>query len=370
MPKREREAQYRRYLDSELEAAATYGALADAEKDPGRAAIFRRLAEWEMRHAAYWAEKLGIDPAGLKPVAGRGFRLQLLKRAARVLGTSRLVPMLLRGEARDLAAYAADPEARDLAKEERRHSRTLRRLAGTEDPLAVVRAESRHQASGNGSLRAAVLGVNDGLVSNFSLVMGVAGGTGSPKFVLLAGVAGLLAGAFSMAAGEYISMRSQRDIYERQIQLEQAEIERWPEEEVEELVLLYQAKGLSQEEAERIARQVMADPVVALDTMAREELGLDPSGLGSPWGAASSSFAAFVAGAIVPISPYLFGAGRLAFSLSGVLSAAALLGVGGFLAWMAGRSAAWGALRMLIAGGAAAAVTYSVGRLIGGAIAG
>ena len=189
-----------------------------------------------------------------------------------------------------------------------------------------------------------MLGVNDGLVSNFSLVMGVAGGTSDQDIVLLAGVAGLLAGAFSMAAGEYVSMRSQRDVYEHQISLERAEIEMWPDEEEEELALIYQAKGLSQEEARLIAKRVMSDQEIALDTMAREELGLNPSELGSPWGASLSSFSAFVTGALVPILPYIFGAGTLAIPLSAILSAGALLTVGGVLAWMTDRSAVWGAL--------------------------
>ena len=222
-----------------------------------------------------------------------------------------------------------------------------------------------HYSGTSGSLRAAVLGVNDGLVSNFSLVMGVAGGTSNPDIVLLAGVAGLLAGAFSMAAGEYVSMRSQRDVYEHQINLERTEIEMWPEEEEEELFLIYQAKGLSKKEAEIIAKRLIADPEIALDTMAREELGLNPSELGSPWGASFSSFAAFVTGALIPIIPYVVGATDLAIPLSAVLSAGALLTVGGALAWMTNRSAIWGALRMALAGGAAATVTFGVGSLIG-----
>jgi len=222
-----------------------------------------------------------------------------------------------------------------------------------------------HYSGTSGSLRAAVLGVNDGLVSNFSLVMGVAGGTSNPDIVLLAGVAGLLAGAFSMAAGEYVSMRSQRDVYEHQINLKRTEIEMWPEEEEEELFLIYQAKGLSKKEAEIIAKRLIADPEIALDTMAREELGLNPSELGSPWGASFSSFAAFVTGALIPIIPYVVGATDLAIPLSAVLSAGALLTVGGALAWMTNRSAIWGALRMALAGGAAATVTFGVGSLIG-----
>jgi VIT1/CCC1 family predicted Fe2+/Mn2+ transporter len=212
--------------------------------------------------------------------------------------------------------------------------------------------------------------VNDGLVSNFSLVMGVAGGTMNPQFVLMAGVAGLLAGAFSMAAGEYVSMRAQRDVYEHQIGIERAEIEEVPEEEEEELALIYRAKGLSREEAGYLAKRIISNPDVALDTLAREELGLDPSQLGSPWGAAFSSFTAFAAGALVPVLPYMVGAGTMAFTLSIGLSAGALALVGGALSFLTGRSPLRGSARMLLAGGLAAGVTYTVGRLIGITVAG
>ena len=364
-----RKARYRQYLKAELEAAATYRAMAEVERDPNRAKVFERLVQAEMRHAARWADKLGVDASHLEP-AKFGLGLRLVQLAARTVGTGRLVPWLLRGEAKDMATYASDPEARDFAQEERRHARVLREMANGQGALEAIRAEARHSASEGGRLRAAVLGVNDGLVSNFSLVMGVAGGTSDTGFVLLAGVAGLMAGAFSMAAGEYISMRSQRDVYEHRISMEQAELEEWPEEEEEELVLIYQAKGFSLEESERIAKQIMARPQVALETMAREELGLDPSQLGAPWGAAITSFGAFVAGAIVPILPYIFDAGDLAFILSGGLSAGALLLVGGWIAAMTSRSAAWGALRMLLVGGSAAAVTFGLGHLIGVSISG
>jgi len=173
-----------------------------------------------------------------------------------------------------------------------------------------------------------------------------------------------------MAAGEYVSMRSQKDVYEHQISMEQAELEEWPEEEKEELVLIYQAKGFSEEDARRVAEQIMSNPDIALETMAREELGLDPDELGSPWGAAISSFGAFVAGAIVPILPYILKAGDFAFILSAVLSAIALVTVGGALAGLSSKNPAWGSLRMLLAGGAAASVTFGIGHLIGVSVAG
>ena len=357
-----KEALYKRYLATELEAAAMYRAMAQVGNNPDRAAVFERLVEAELRHAARWAGKLGMEP-DVEP-ATPGLKLRLFQNAARLFGTSRIVPWMVRGEVKELEAYAADPEAQDLVGEERRHARMLRELTSSGLP-GVPGSDGFTRFAHGGGLRAAVLGANDGLVSNFSLVMGVAGGTGNADLVLLAGVAGLLAGAFSMAAGEYVSMRSQRDLYEYSIRMEQAELEEWPEEEEEELVLIYQTKGISREDSERIAKQIMAQPQVALETMAREELGLDPRQLGSPRGAAVSSFIAFLGGAVIPILPYIFDAGKLAFTLSAALSASALLIVGGVLAGLSGRSPAWGGLRMLLAGGSAAAVTFGVGHLVG-----
>ena len=364
MKDRQREATYRAYLKGELKAAAVYIAMADVDKDTERAEVFRRLAQAEMRHASRWAEKLGMEPSTLAPSHG-GIGFLLLRWAARRFGTIRMIPFLLRGESRDINAYASDPEAGDFAKEERTHGRTLRGLTGNGDSTDAVRSERGHYGSTSGNLRAAVLGVNDGLVSNFSLVMGVAGGTSDPGIVLLAGVAGLLAGAFSMAAGEYVSMRSQRDVFEHQISLERSEMEMWPEEEEEELALIYQSKGLSKEEAALVAKRMMADSEIALDTMVREELGLNPSELGSPWGASLSSFLSFIAGALVPILPYIFGANSMTIPLSAALSAGALITVGGALAWISNVNPVWGALRMLVVGCAAAAVTFGIGSLIG-----
>ena len=369
MPDQQAQERYRRYLQGELQGAAIYQALAEVERDPERAEVFGNLAQAEMRHARNWARKMGLDADGLKP-ANRRPAVLLLKLVARLFGTQRVMPMLLRGESEDIRTYAADPEALDIAKEERGHGRELRTLAGIREPREVVRAEGGHTASGGGSLRAAVLGVNDGLASNFALVMGVAGGTNDPDLVLLVGVAGLLAGGRSMAAGEYVSMRSQRDVFEHQIELERIELEQWPEEEQAELVLLYQAKGLGRAQATAVAARIMENPEAALDTLAREELGLDPAGLGSPWRASGSSFLAFVAGAAVPVAPYVLDAGRLAFGLSAALSATALLVVGGLLAVLSGRGVARGALRMLLVGSAAAAVTFAIGSLIGGALLG
>ena len=357
---------YRDYLKAELEAAGIYGALAETEPDPGRAEVFRKLVAAEMRHATRWAERLGMDPEDIRPERS-ALKTRAVGWSARLFGVERVLPILLREEGREIDVYAADPEARDLVGEERDHARLLREMAGGRPaPTDITGVRASRMLRSGGSIRAAVLGVNDGLVSNFSLVMGVAGGTsGDRDFILLAGIAGLLAGAFSMAAGEYVSVRSQRDVYEYEIRKEELELTEFPDEEKEELALIYQAKGLSEEEAQHVAEHVMADPKVALDTMAREELGLDPDQLGAPWTASLSSFAAFVAGAFVPIFAYVINAGDLAFFLSAGLSAAALATVGAAIGLMSGRNAAWSGLRMLLAGGAAAAVTYGVGSLIG-----
>jgi VIT1/CCC1 family predicted Fe2+/Mn2+ transporter len=216
-----------------------------------------------------------------------------------------------------------------------------------------------------GTLRAAVFGVNDGLVSNASLVMGFAGAHTEPKFILLAGIAGLLAGAFSMAAGEFISMKVQREVLEKLIELEKAELKEVPEKEHRELRQIYESKGLPRKDAEQVSKLLMADKDVALETHLREELGINPDELGSPIGAALSSFASFVVGAGVPVIPYLIFHSDLSFFLSAGLSAAGLLVVGSVLSSVTGKNWLYSGLRMLLIGAAAALVTYGTGYLLG-----
>ena len=230
--------------------------------------------------------------------------------------------------------------------------------------------ESRPSAEQGGNLRAAVLGANDGLLSNFSLVMGVAGGSSDPTIVLLAGIAGLLAGAFSMAVGEWISVSSQVDFYRNIIARESALFDQAPDRQRRALAGIYAAKGLDDDQADAVADRIMQDRDVALDTKVREEYGLDPDALGSPFGAAFSSFVAFSIGAIVPILPYLIGPDDLALPISAALSAVALAVVGAIVARVSGRNMAWGGARMLLAGCAAAAATFGIGTLIGVAISG
>jgi VIT1/CCC1 family predicted Fe2+/Mn2+ transporter len=200
--------------------------------------------------------------------------------------------------------------------------------------------------------------------------MGFAGAEAKPEYILLAGVAGLLAGSFSMAAGEYVSVSAQRELFEQQIAMEKQELEMSPKEEEEELALIYQAKGIPDDQARSLARRIIANPKTAIDTLAREELGLDPSQLGSPWAAAGSSFLAFVIGAFVPVLPYLFSAGATAWLASALLSCLALFGVGALISIFTARGPMLSGLRMLGIGLLASAITYSVGWLLGVSVTG
>ena len=254
---------------------------------------------------------------------------------------------------------------RSVKTTKQHHPAAFRRLRAGGSVAKFASSEGHRIDGQSGTFRAAVFGVNDGLVSNMSLVMGVAGATPDPRVVLLAGVAGLLAGAFSMAAGEYVSMRAQRELFENQIEIERRELAEDPKGEQKELELIYRNKGLPNAAAADLASKMMRDPDVALDTHAREELGLNMKELGSPWGAAASSFVAFVMGAIVPVLPYILFASSTAFMTSLIFSAIALLAVGAVIASYTGRSTLVSALRMLLIGFGAAAITFLVGSAIG-----
>ncbi len=236
---------------------------------------------------------------------------------------------------------------------------------------ALAQLEGRHRADRGNALRAAVLGASDGLLSNFSLVMGVAGAATNGSGVLIAGLAGLLAGAFSMALGEWISVQSSRELYERQITIEAEELEQRPEEEQEELALIYQAKGLDADQAQTLAAQLVADKPAALDALAREELGVDPDELGgSAWEAAISSFILFAIGAVIPVIPFLVSEGMNAVIASVILSTLGLFGIGAAITLLTGRSVWYSGTRQVIIGLAAAAITFGIGRVIGVSLGG
>jgi VIT1/CCC1 family predicted Fe2+/Mn2+ transporter/rubrerythrin len=377
-------------LKLERDAIVLYDALSTIEKDQCRADAFRRIAGNERRHAEIWASKLRELGADVPPAGGPRIRVRFIILAARLLGTSAVAELVKALEGDEEAAYGAQetsPEVAAIAADEREHAVIWDRLK-TGDQVGAVsepgrdgvaiarratsaadvgRRESWHRAGGrSGTLRAVIFGVSDGLVSNLSLVMGVAGAaSANPSFILLAGIAGLLAGAFSMAAGEYISMQSQRELFERQIALERAEMEAMPEEEEAELAASYRAKGFTADEAARIAHRIFEDPDAALDMLVREELGLDPDELGSPWGAAAGSFVAFAAGAVVPVIPYLFGGGTYVLLVSLGLSLVALFAVGAAVSLLTGRGMIFSGFRQLGIGLAAALVTYAIGSLIG-----
>jgi VIT1/CCC1 family predicted Fe2+/Mn2+ transporter len=361
---------YRQNYLVEMDGIALYRTMAAAEKDKARAEIFEKLARNEERHAQRWARLIQSAGAAV-PDYRRSMRVRALGWMARNFGTRRVVPIISSLESRDEAGYMHQPEAAGLPAEERAHSRTLWAMSGgASGPASIVGTERWHVVSRGGSLRAAVFGINDGLVSNFSLVMGFAGAEARPEYVLLAGVAGLLAGSFSMAAGEYVSMRAQRELFEQQIAMEKQELEMSPKEEEEELSLIYRAKGIPEKEAALLARRIVENPKTAIDTLAREELGLDPSELGSPWRAAASSFIAFVLGALVPVLPYIFSAGPLAWVASAALSCLALFGVGAILSIFTARGPVFSGMRMLGIGLLASTITYIVGWLFGISVAG
>lgn len=365
---------YRANVQAELDRAAVYGAMADAERRPELARAFRRLADAEGEHAEFWRAELSKAGAAGGPRRPT-LRARLLARLAVMFGSRLVLPAAASLETAEQETYEHQPEAggTSIAAQEREHARVLD--AAVEASSARMAASvvagvlgRRRVVSGN-ALRAAVLGANDGLVSNLSLVMGVAGAGLATSTVLITGIAGLLAGAFSMAMGEWISVQSSRELHQRLLDREADEIATDPDHERAELVSLYQRRGLTPQEARALATRVMSSDEAALEAMAREELGFDPEELGgSAWVAASASFALFIVGAIVPVIPFLFTEGDTAVGLSLLMSGVALLAIGAAITLVTGRGALRSALRQLTIGVAAAAVTYGAGYLVGGVV--
>jgi vacuolar iron transporter family protein len=343
-------------LDSwyhEKESAWLYCRVADAEPDPKKRALFLKLAAAAEEQAGKWQ---AVAARGAAPAAARRFvpalRARIVARLLRHFEPQALRPVLAAMKLRGLSVYSA-PQA----------------VAGHAMPTSLDQVGARHRSPLGGGLRAGVFGVNDGLLSNASLVLGVAGAGVTTGYVLTAGLAGLLAGALSMAAGEYVSVRSQREMYEYQIALEREELADYLEEEAEELALFYQARGMDLAQAREVSQTLLANPRAALDTLAREELGLNPDDLGSPWQAAITSFVTFAGGAAVPLIPFLVGVnGVHATVLSAGITLIALFGVGLGLSLFTGRQALAGAVRMVLIGGGAGTVSFLVGRALGVAL--
>jgi VIT1/CCC1 family predicted Fe2+/Mn2+ transporter len=332
----------------EQRSAFLYRVCAEAEAGTTRAELFRRLAGEAEAQAAIWRAQLTARghaaPAPYAPDA----RTRIVAWLVRRLGPQRVKGVLAAMKVRGMAIYGTS------------------RGDGHAQPIAGAGVEHRHRRlGGGGNLRAAVFGVNDGLVSNASLILGVAGASPDNHFVLLTGLAGMCAGAFAMAAGEYVSVRSQRELFEYQIGLERDELKEYPDAEAQELALIYAEKGLPRKEAERLAKRIVADPEHALDTLAREELGLNPDELGSPWGAAISSFLSFAGGALLPLLPFLIAGGARALPSAIVVTAVSLFVVGSLLSLFTGRNALYSGARMLLLGALAGSVTFAIGRLVG-----
>lgn len=365
---------YRANLRSELDGAALYRAIAEAEPDAARRAVLMELSRAESRHAALWREKLRAAGAP-EPRFSLSLRTRLLALLARRFGPRFVMPSLAAAEYADRDKYATQADAVSLSADERGHASVVNALAtGTARPAAsigtdIARAEPWHRNASGNDLRAAVLGANDGLVSNFCLIIGIAGAGVASRTVLLSGIAGLVAGACSMALGEWLSVTNARELARTQIAREAEEIEQTPQAEQHELALIYQAKGLPQAEAQRIAADLMQDKQGALDALTREELGIDPAELGgNPWSAAATSFLLFAVGACVPLLPFIWTSGPRVVGFCVAASAAALAAIGGLTSLFNGRSPAFSAARQVVFGCVAAAVTYGIGRLLGVAL--
>src|ERR1041384_5104177 len=317
----------------EIDGAALYSVLAETEKQPQMVEIYRRLAASEEKHAVGWEKKLQELKVSLPP-RKPSWRAATMIWLAKRFGPQFVLPTISGNERADSQAYDGQPdrEAQEFSQDEKSHARLIALASRSTGGLpggSVAQLEGRHRAGGGNALRAAVLGANDGLLSVLSLTMGVAGATNSKSAILIAGLAGVLAGAGSMALGEWLSVQSSRELYEHQIKIEAEEIATSPAEEQEELALIYQSKGLPEDRAKELASHMMADKGSILDTLAREELGIDPEELGgSPYEAAFTSFFLFAFGALFPILPYLFWSGTRAIVLSLVVSALGLFIIG------------------------------------------
>ncbi len=364
---------FKAYVE-ECNSALLYQTMAEVEKDERIAEVYRRISKTELEHAEHWkgkAAESGLDFGPYKP----DWRTRSLVRLGKRFGTSMILPTLQGMEQTGATGYGQIPGASSMQAQEQSHGRLLNQITGSiTGGMAggvLMQLEGRHRSAGGNALRAAVLGANDGLVSNLSLVMGVAGATAAGKGVLIAGVAGLLAGAISMALGEWLSVQSSRELYAHQIATEAEEIQTSPEEEAEELALIYEARGFDKETARSLADKVLSNPDTALDTLAREELGVNPEELGgSAWEAAITSFLLFAVGAIIPVAPFIFTSGMTAVFISIALSTVGLFILGAVITLFTGRSVLFSGFRMVIFGLLAAAVTFGIGHLIGVSIGG
>ena len=362
-------------VQTEADTAFLYQRIAEAETDPGIAAVFQGLAEVERGHAAKMLEQIerqGISMAMPAP----SWRARTLDRIGKIFGYDYIIGVMMDTEksiAQAIVKNKTDSQT-PVKGNEGNHVKILQSLLSNRNKVSgeqISRIEGRHKTVGGNALRAAVLGANDGLVSNMSLVMGVAGATSGQSEILLAGSAGLLAGALSMALGEWISVKSSQELYERQMALEMDEIISNPEGELKEITLIYMAKGIPEAQAHDMAVKIMADQEHAHALLVKEELGINPEELkSSAWEAAITSFVLFSIGAIIPLAPFFWAGGYTAILLSVAFSTVGLFLIGSAITLFTGKSIWFSGTRQVVFGLMAAAVTFGIGKLIGVSIAG
>lgn len=360
-------------IQTEVDAWYLYQKLAEHEDDPVVAEIFIQMSEIEKGHAVEFAKSINID---FESIANPSWRAKTLNRIGMVFGYDYVLGSLMDTEKSlsDAIIRQKKKNKLDISGNEDSHVKILRSILDNETRVSgtqLARFEKRHRSVGGNAIRAAVLGGNDGLVSNFSLVMGIAGATVNQTGVLLAGVAGLLAGALSMALGEWISVKSSQELYENQMQLEMDELELNPEGEKKELKLIYMAKGIPEEQANEIVEELMKNKQDAHAILVKEELGINAEELkGSAMEAALSSFFLFAIGAVIPVLPFMFTTGLKAIILSTIASAIGLFLIGAAITLFTGKNVWFSGFRQVFFGLAAAAITFGIGKLIGVSIAG
>lgn len=363
-------ARFRENLKEERSAAILYRNMAASEQKKELALLYERLASTEDKHASFWEGKL-LEAGEKIPAIRPGLKNRLFSWMAKRFGAASIVSVIAQIEKTAASGYDGqlDAEAVNMPADERSHARIFTTLSESSTGVegkSLARIEGKHRASGGNALRAGVLGANDGLVSVFNLVMGVAGAGVANSSILLTGFAGLLAGALSMALGEWLSVQSSRELAQHQIDIERSELEFAPEGEEEELALIYQAKGLDEASARSMAKQIINSEAGALDTLTREELGINPDDLGgSAWEAAYTSFFLFAFGAIIPVLPFIFVGGTTGIAISAGASAVGLFIIGAAITLMTGKHPVKNGLRQVLFGLATAAVTFGIGRLIG-----
>ncbi len=360
-------------IQTEIDASFLYKLLADNESDKNVADVFYQMSEIEQSHAIAFMAKNGMDTSTLPPPSGRA---KVLKVIGKFLGYDYVLGVLLDTE-KSISSSVLNARKKTnstVSISDTAHVTILKNILNNNTSISgsnLARFEKRHRSVGGNTLRAAVLGGNDGLVSNFSLVMGIAGATSGQKEVLLTGIAGLLAGALSMALGEWISVKSSQELYENQMQLELDELETNPEGEEKELVLIYISKGIPKEQAEKMAKDVMSNIDHAHEVLIKEELGINPEDLkGSAMEAAITSFLLFGIGAIIPVIPFFFFEGMKAIILSTIFSGFGLFLIGAAITLFTGKSVWFSGFRQVLFGLIAAAITFGIGKIIGVSIAG